>query len=411
MSAAPASGTPQWCSVAARIWRAITPSCSSDRLRCLRTPRLTCAIASSPRVGVGVEQQPDLHPVARRERQRLQQLAGARVLAAQRLHHARQLGPQRREQRAHQQLGDPAAAGGALDGLEPQRPPVEALHEVHAVLDEQRAEQGGHERGVEVDEVGVEVAQHVAGGGGERPPQDLALAGPRFQLGHDVGAAHHAGPGRRRDLDRAVGRPGVHDHQLVHERPAPAGRSRRRSRRPSPPRPARAARPTRVGRAWPRRAPPRVQGGSCQVRRANQRSVASSTGVSSVGVLRAVQANARDRAGRSPGTHDRRDHVHGTSGGRHLVGAEHAGARRGREGGGGEGALQPVGDLRDAERLADEVLVRQRHQHRPAGGHQLVAVPQQGQAVEGVLAEVVGRVDEDALPRHTARERGAPPGR
>ena len=59
--------------------------------------------------------------------------------------------------------------------------------------------------------------------------------------------------------------------------------------------------------------------------------------------------------------------------------------------------------LGDAERLADEILVGQRHQHRPARRHQLVAVPQQGEPVEGVLAEVMRRVDENAFPRHTAR--------
>ena len=41
-----------------------------------------------PQPVVGVDQQPDLDAVARRERHRGQQLAGARVLAAQRLHHA-----------------------------------------------------------------------------------------------------------------------------------------------------------------------------------------------------------------------------------------------------------------------------------------------------------------------------------
>ena len=354
-----------------------------------------------------VEQQPDLHPVARRERQRLQQLPGARVLPAQGLHHARQLGAQRREERADQQLGDPAAAGGALVGLQPQRPPVEALHQVHPVLDEQRAEQRGHERGVEVDEVGVEVAQDVAGGGGERPPQDLTLAGPRRELGHDVGAAHHASAGRRRDLDRAVGRPGVHHHQLVHRGPAPAGRSRRRSRRPSPPRPARAARPTRAGRAWPRRAPPpsRAAPARCGGRtNARWRPPRPSP---RVGVC-AGSGQRAHRAGRSPGTHDRRDHVHGTSGGRHLVRPEHAGAGRGaRAVAARVPSSRSVTSARRASRRRSPCSTTPSapaSRSPPAGRRR-----QQGERVEGVLAEVVGRVDEDALPRHAARDERARP--
>ena len=97
-----------------------------------------------PEAGVRVEQQPDLDAVPARERHRLQQLAGRRVLPAQRLHHPGQLGPQRGEQRAGEQLGDAAAAvleRLLVRRLQPQRPPVEALDEADAGAGQERAEQ------------------------------------------------------------------------------------------------------------------------------------------------------------------------------------------------------------------------------------------------------------------------------
>ena len=58
-----------------------------------------------------VDEQPQLHPVADGERQPLQQRAPGRVLAAQRLDEAGQPRPVQVQQRARDQLGDPAAAG------------------------------------------------------------------------------------------------------------------------------------------------------------------------------------------------------------------------------------------------------------------------------------------------------------
>ena len=59
----------------------------------------------------GVDQQTDLHAVARGERQRRQQFPAGRVLAAERLPDAAQLGPQRGQQRPGHQFGDPPATG------------------------------------------------------------------------------------------------------------------------------------------------------------------------------------------------------------------------------------------------------------------------------------------------------------
>ena len=57
------------------------------------------------------------------------------------------------------------------------------------------------------------------------------------------------------------------------------------------------------------------------------------------------------------------------------------------------------------ERLADEVLVRQRHEHRPAGRDQLVQPPRELQRVVRRLPEVVGRVDEDPVAPYAGRHR------
>jgi hypothetical protein len=48
VSPMPESGTPQRVSSVAVTCRLIAPSSASDRLRCSRTPRLTCAMASRP---------------------------------------------------------------------------------------------------------------------------------------------------------------------------------------------------------------------------------------------------------------------------------------------------------------------------------------------------------------------------
>ena len=58
-----------------------------------------------------------------------------------------------------------------------------------------------------------------------------------------------------------------------------------------------------------------------------------------------------------------------------------------------------------AQRLADEVLVRHRDEHRPPGGGQVRRPPGQLQRMPGVLAEVVRRVDEDPVRAHPGRHR------
>ena len=94
-----------------------------------------------------------------------------------------------------------------------------ALTNCDGRVGEQRAEQPGDEAGVEGEQVGVDEDDDVAGRRGERPPQRLALAGDRGDVGQ------HVVPVRRRARRRpratrggGVGRPGVEDDELVDQR-------------------------------------------------------------------------------------------------------------------------------------------------------------------------------------------------
>ena len=103
---------------------------------------------------------------------------------------------------------------------------------------------------------------------------------------------------------------------------------------------------------------------------------------------------------------DRGDHVQGLAGRHDVVGAEDPGAEPGAHRGHRQRACQPVVDA-DAEGLPHEVLAGGRHQHRPAGRGELVKPPGDLERVPGVLAEVVGRVDDDPVGRHPGRQRPA----
>ena len=114
---------------------------------------------------VGVDQDSDLDAVARRERHRGQQFPGPGIFTAQRLQHVAEFRSQRRQQRAGNQFGDPAAAVGIFAITDFQRPPVETPDQVDAVLGEKRAHQTRHEHRIGVDQIGVDEDNDVAGGG------------------------------------------------------------------------------------------------------------------------------------------------------------------------------------------------------------------------------------------------------
>ncbi len=121
---------------------------------------------------------------------------------------------------------------------------------------------------------------------------------------------------------------------------------------------------------------------------------------------RITRAPGRTRAGgRVPRM--RGDHVEHLPGLGDLVHAVDPGAVPGADRGGGERADEPL-PHRPVEGLADEVLVGQRHQHRPAGRDHLVEAAGDLQRVPGVLVEVVRRVDQHAA---RGRRRARPPAR
>src|SRR5690606_16058369 len=108
----------------------------------------------------GVDEHAELHAVADREGQLLQQRAAGRVLAAERLDEAGQLRPVHVEQGARHQLGDPAALpGGGAEGTV-----VHGLDQLHVRFGEQRADDAGDEVGGELAQVGVDEADDVAPG-------------------------------------------------------------------------------------------------------------------------------------------------------------------------------------------------------------------------------------------------------
>ena len=182
-----------------------------------------------------VDDEPELDAPALHERDRLEHLAPARVLARQRLHEARQLREQRTQQRAGHELGDAAAAGR----FAVQRSVVVPLHERDGRIGEQRFEQPGDEVRPEVADVGVEPADRG------RPRRRTATSTARCPSRSRRGA--RAGCPRRRGRSRRPTGPPRRWRRWSRRR---GPRSRRRDR---PPRPAPGARWPRCGR----RSPPR----------------------------------------------------------------------------------------------------------------------------------------------------------
>ena len=168
--------------------------------------------------GLGVHQRGQLNAVADRDAQRLHQAAPGRPLARQRLDHAGQLRPPQADQRARDQLGDPAALGrGGAVGLGAD-PGVEPLDQADMLVGQQRPDQSGDEVRAPLGQVGVDEDQQVALGHQQRLPQRLALAGVGAQLrGHVAGSVDRR-PGLGRHPGRGVGRVGVHHDQLVDQR-------------------------------------------------------------------------------------------------------------------------------------------------------------------------------------------------
>ena len=210
-----AGPAPTRASAAARIWVDIPLRSRSDWCRWARTPRSTWAIASSPRARWVSTRAASSTAYSCGTRQLLEEGAAHRPLPRQRLVQPGQLGEEQPDQRAGDQLGDPAALERDRDAAVEHRALVEALDQLDARVGEQRAEQAGHEVGVPVDQVGVHEDDQLAGGDEERLPHRLALARPGAEVGADLRGAVHGRAGVGRDGVRVVGGVGVDDHDLV----------------------------------------------------------------------------------------------------------------------------------------------------------------------------------------------------
>ncbi len=299
------------------------PRASSDCEVCRRTPRSTCASVDSPPSSQQVDEQADLHPVGRDERHLLQGRPAAGVLAAQRLHEPGELRPQRVEQRPGGQLGDPAPAGRLDEPVDLERPRVAALHVVHLPVGEQRAEQPGDVVGDVAEQVGVEEDDEVAGGGGQRLPQRLALAGAGAVRGQHVGGGDDVGAGGTGDGGRAS----VESESTTSSSSTSGTRRIQRSCR-SPTRWPTVASSLRAGRTTDTRCPPRRLARSRESRSISDRPAAevvrcwnqarASGRITTLSTLRRQHARSHGRvhadvtpAGRNPGHSDDPRHTCG----------------------------------------------------------------------------------------------------
>ena len=173
------------------------------------------ADAGHPVAVVGVDEQPDLHSVTGGERNGAQQFPGAGVFASERLQHRGEIRLEGREQRPGNQFGDAAASVGVLTLTRTERASIEALHQLDVLVDQQRSEQFRHEHRIGIDEVGVDKSDEIAGGGGQRTPQDFTFTANRLHLGNRLFTGDHLGTGRASPLGGGVGRARVEHHEFI----------------------------------------------------------------------------------------------------------------------------------------------------------------------------------------------------
>ena len=148
-------------------------------------------------------------------------------------------GKEQVDDRPGHQLGDPASPGGGVV----QGPVVEALDQLGGAVEQEGAEQAGHEVGPEVGHVGVHEGDEVALAGFESDPHGLALAAepgarsrwirigcPAVRCRHALGRwlVYDDGPGSPSHLRRPVDGAVVDDQHLVEQGGAAAdgGQSR-----------------------------------------------------------------------------------------------------------------------------------------------------------------------------------------
>ena len=188
--------------------RAIAPSSRSGWWRLRRTPRSTWASASRPRARSASISIGDLHPVADREGQPLQQLPAPRGLAGERLDEAAELRGDHAEQRAARPARSrarPRPASSAPPAWSGRRnAPLTSAISGSTTSGAIRPSANAR---VELAGVGVDVRHHLARGGRQRAPHRVALAAARPELREDLRLLHHPRPvGARRSPPSRRGR-------------------------------------------------------------------------------------------------------------------------------------------------------------------------------------------------------------
>ena len=170
---------------------------------------------AEPGVAQRVDEQRDLHAVARGEGQRLEQRAVRGELAGERLREPGQLRHVQVEQRASHELRHAAALVGRDMAADQQRPREGALDELELGHAEQRAEDAEEVRRVRVRGVRVEIDEHVAARRGQPAPHGVSLAERGSETGRQRMLRDDFGARGRGAARRAVGRVGVDDEHLV----------------------------------------------------------------------------------------------------------------------------------------------------------------------------------------------------
>ena len=139
-----------------------------------------------------VDEVADLDRVAGEERDRLEMLAPARVLAGERLDQARQLGEEQVDERPRHELRDPAAAALLEHAALDDRALVVALDVADARLGQQRAERAVDQPRVPVPDVRVAPDDEVAARLVQALPERLALAAVAAVARQHVRVEDHA---------------------------------------------------------------------------------------------------------------------------------------------------------------------------------------------------------------------------
>lgn len=119
------------------------------------------------------------------------------------------------EQGPRDQLGDPATGLGLAAGRVQERSVVDRLDQLDARLEEQWAQQGGHEVRSPLDQIGVQEGQHVTGRDVECLPQCLALALSRAEIRPDVAGPVDDRSGRSSALGGGIDAVRVDHHQFI----------------------------------------------------------------------------------------------------------------------------------------------------------------------------------------------------